>query len=194
MYKIDQDTPTYWDLNYAAGFYQDNIIGDHIFWKRFLDEFFQGDRKYNILELGCGVGMATDFLKREGHNAFGIDYSKVAIKEAIRRYGDLYICDDIRTYKHYLDADYIVCFEVIEHFKDPRIVLRNIAKNLRQGGSLIFSVPRKGGKFADIDQHHTIFDYEKIIDMFSYFFDKIEFYNLDPLTKKDNIYGVARRK
>lgn len=71
--------------------------------------------------------------------------------------------------------DTIVSFETIEHVSDPDFFVRNMAKALRPGGHLIFSVPH----MVDNHEHKTLFDETKIRELISRYLKIAEFYIQD---------------
>lgn len=74
-----------------------------------------------ILEVGCGMGYLTYSLIKDGYNATGLDISQNAVDEAIRNFGEHYICADIfkfaEEHKDYYDI--VIMTEVIEHVDSP---------------------------------------------------------------------------
>ena len=103
----------------------------------------------DILDLGCGPGLYTEILANEGHNVTGVDFSQNSIDYAnkVAKNKGLninYIC------KNYLNLDFVEnSFDlVILIFTDfgvlnpdeRNILLNNISKILRPGGTLIFDV------------------------------------------------------
>lgn len=97
----------------------------------------------DVLEVGCGYGDVCFPLLSLGHMVTGIDINPVAVK----------MCRDRNTYHgkfwvanaQYFDMkheyDVIICSEVIEHVKEPGLVLDQIVKHCKPGTRLIFSVP-----------------------------------------------------
>nr|WP_319395131.1 class I SAM-dependent methyltransferase [uncultured Desulfobacter sp.] len=85
-------------------------IWDHIFlskeWGRYPSEhlvrftainFYKANRKGKILEVGCGPGANIWFFGREGLDAYGIDSSSVAIRQAEKRLSEDKISANLRV-------------------------------------------------------------------------------------------------
>ncbi|MFW5945651.1 MAG: class I SAM-dependent DNA methyltransferase [Candidatus Natronoplasma sp.] len=72
--------------------------GDRDFQKKMLDRtlrFIPPDPR--IIDLGCGDGRDTDYLRRKGADVVGIDLSKEMIKLARKKYPECgFLCSDMR--------------------------------------------------------------------------------------------------
>lgn len=191
MNYIDQSTPEYWDKHYSGTPYQDSIKFDNKFWYKFLDEVFLHNHK--ILEIGCGVGQYTDYLNNLGHDIIGTDYSKNVIKICKSRYPkSKFKVLDIFKLSSEIKYDAIIAFEVLEHFTNPDLILYKIWKALDDNGKFVFSIPHKDGKFGVWHEHHTLWDYNKLIKSL-FMFKKVSFYKINSLTNNQHIFGVAER-
>lgn len=102
-----------------------------------------------ILDLGCLEGYAALTLAyhvdsiREG---VGVDLSEKAIELATKRTAALPVQFYKDSIEHYLSTtsrkfDLVMLFEVIEHVKDPKLVLKLIDKVLVPGGTVLVSTP-----------------------------------------------------
>ena len=187
---VNQDIPDYWNKMYTGEPYQDRVKTDHEIWYKFLDQALDHTKKLNILELGCGVGYYANYLSHKPveHYILATDYSKKAIEICKARYPDLvnFQVMDARDISFSSTFDVIIAFELIEHFKDPTPVLYKIMKALKPGGVFLCSLPHKKGRFGIWHEHHTLWDYNMVIERFRQFWDKIYFHrvvaNCDDLT------------
>lgn len=114
-----------------------------------------------LLDVGCGGGAFVPFARRQGFNAYGIDFSHDAIDAARRRYsretffmGTL--SDVHRLFPHLLDV--VTFFEVLEHVESPAAFLRQVHDVLRPGGFIVMSTPNRARwpirEFGDYPPHH----------------------------------------
>lgn len=99
------------------------------------------------LDFGCGVGYGTEILARSGATTMaGVDIDAEIIAAARDREHPV----NARFHPCLDDAagpvggfDFVVMFEVIEHLREPRAVLAELADRLKPGGLLIVSAPNK---------------------------------------------------
>lgn len=107
------------------------------------DLSIQKGESLRVLEIGCGLGYFTARLKKLGHAAIGFDLSKVVCQKAAEIHGDFFVAgnlDDLgEKYCGYFDA--IVCLEVLEHLDTPEHYINSLRRMLKEGGSLVASVP-----------------------------------------------------
>jgi len=97
-----------------------------------------------ILDVGCGTGALGEALKKKGNIVYGIDISKKSIEIAKKRL-DKVVQIDLETENKlpFKEAsfDLIIFGDVLEHFRDPLSVLKNIRKYLKKDGIIIISLP-----------------------------------------------------
>lgn len=101
-----------------------------------------------VLEAGCGFGHWVFWLAKQGYKVTGVDLAQKAINTA-KRYAKKnnevncqFIEADIRQLPikdNYFD--YIFSFGVIEHFRQPEFILRELKRVLKPGGKIFLSVP-----------------------------------------------------
>lgn len=80
-----------------------------------------------VIDFACGIGYGTRILAEAGHKARGYDCDNEALSYAERHYsgaGTLFITQDGADPNPLPLSDAAVCFETIEHLKDPRPLLR----------------------------------------------------------------------
>lgn len=99
-----------------------------------------------ILEVGCGGGLICEELARRGARMVGIDPSQAALQTAREHAQQSGLAGRI-TYKQgyaealpYADASFraLVCLDVLEHVRDLRATIAEIARVLAPGGVFIF--------------------------------------------------------
>ena len=106
-----------------------------------------------VLDVGCGGGILSESLAKEGANVTGIDQGENVIKIAKLHmkesklninYKQLNIEDFFKINKEKFDC--ITCLEMLEHVPDPSSVIEKCAKLLKPGGSVFFSTINRNPK------------------------------------------------
>lgn len=98
------------------------------------------------LDMACGTGYGSAILSSLAKNLVGLDISKQAVLWA-KKNNTFYcpatfIVRDIEKQTVSKMFDSIVCFETIEHLKNPQVFLQKMSTyNIKKNGKLIFSVP-----------------------------------------------------
>lgn len=118
--------------------------------KRLLAKYVKSGQTF--LEIGCAPGKLLAWVERElGATVSGLDYSQPGIESARQLFAALGIQADLRSedifQTTFPDASFDVVFSagVIEHFDDPRDIVRRHAELLKPGGVAVISVPNYGG-------------------------------------------------
>lgn len=199
---MELNSAEYWNTIYSKGFYQDSVENDHKVTYKFLDQLIKEGS--SVLEIATGSGFAVSYLAREKSClCIGTDLSSVAIAECIKRYEKMImdskiafrIMDIRKPDLGGLFFDHVLAFEVIEHLetKDLYRSLINMRKFLKPTGSLIFTIPMKGGRHDELECHTQHFDYNSIINtMFLAGFRSVKIINI-PEYAGNGIFGEARQ-
>lgn len=93
------------------------------------------------LEIGCADGRFLEYLRAQGWHAQGIEPAEKAALVARSRGFDVHsgtLEPDLFPAAHF---DAVFAWMVIEHVHDPRQVLQEVRRILRDSGSLVMSVP-----------------------------------------------------
>jgi 2-polyprenyl-6-hydroxyphenyl methylase / 3-demethylubiquinone-9 3-methyltransferase len=99
--------------------------------------------KKTILDVGCGGGILCEAMAAKGAEVTGLDVEvdtlEVAKAHAKTRGLTIdYVCCPVEDY----DAktfDIVTCMEMLEHVKDPQLVINHCARLLKPGGYLFLS-------------------------------------------------------
>jgi len=111
--------------------------------KRFLHPFIP-DGPNVLMDVGCAAGsMGKSLLEsNKAIEVIGVELFAAAAAEARKHYKTVHVGDlDVMelNYEGYFDV--VVCGDVLEHLKDPGVVLKQIHRWLKDGGLLVCSVP-----------------------------------------------------
>ena len=112
------------------------------------------DRRFNLLDLGCGTGQVGAYLGRiEGH-IIGVDLSEKMIEQAAKlglysRFHNVNVLDALReTPADHYEA--ISCTDVLIYVGDLAPVIPNALRILKAGGHFVFSCESAGEDEADL--------------------------------------------
>ena len=97
-----------------------------------------------ILEVGCGAGHILEKISKG--KLYGIDISEIQIERTRKRMGDKVELkkapgENIPYEEKFFDK--VLCSEVIEHVIDPREVLKEISRVMKDDGILSLSIPNE---------------------------------------------------
>ena len=102
-----------------------------------------------VLDVGCGNGIISRGVGREGFNVYGIDVSEKAIEKARALTQLPNVTFDVisaeqlaATGKKY---EAVICSEVLEHLDHPEKLLHTLYQSLTDEGILIVTVPNGKG-------------------------------------------------
>ncbi len=104
--------------------------------------FFRGTKRHDleILDVGCGTGMAAEKLKEFGR-IYGVDISPESIKQAKERLNNAYVgpAENLPLLNDGFDV--VVCTETIEHLLSPLDAILEFNRVLKPNGYLVISTP-----------------------------------------------------
>lgn len=126
--------------------------------KRYLKTLEIIGKGNNVLDYGCGFGYGSKILSKE-NQVLGMDISDKAIEYAKKNYSDEninYSIGDLSNNGFSKQGlfDAITFFEVLEHIENPKMILQNFKKSLKNNGKLFVSVPN-GNNAPDNNEHHV---------------------------------------
>jgi 2-polyprenyl-6-hydroxyphenyl methylase/3-demethylubiquinone-9 3-methyltransferase len=96
----------------------------------------------DVLDIGCGGGLLSEELSKNGANVTGIDSSKKSISIATQHAKEKKLAIEYEN-KSIFDLeetkcfDYVICFEMIEHINNPDMLINKINK-ITKNQSMIF--------------------------------------------------------
>lgn len=141
-----------------------------------------------VLDVGCGSGAFVDECRSRGQVAYGCDIGKYSYTE-----NDNFIYhqrfEDINFPTDYFD--WVACHDVLEHSLDPKKMLSEIFRILKQGGNCVIDLPRffhESGKHHWKDIEHIWFFEDKqlikILEEIGFSIEKIK----HPINSKSVFY------
>ncbi len=98
------------------------------------------------IDIGCGGGILSEALAKEGAAVTGIDMAKASLEVAklhlIESKLDIsYLCTTAEEHanSHHGKYDLVTCLELIEHVPDPESIIKSCLSLLKPGGKLFLS-------------------------------------------------------
>lgn len=133
------------DADYAAAYA--DLYRRHWWWRvreRILLDRIRdllGDRvpHARILDIGCGAGLFFDALEQFGH-VEGIESDPIAVEQSGRWRGRIHP-GDLETFGADRTFDVILALDVVEHVRNPEIMLSRAARFLARDGHMLITTP-----------------------------------------------------
>jgi SAM-dependent methyltransferase len=96
-----------------------------------------------VLDVGCGANLDYDlFLAEHGKDVVGVEFSRSFLKLAPRN-PRIHLVQGTATALPFADGEFqaAICSETVEHIPADDAVVAEIARVLRPGGLLVFTIP-----------------------------------------------------
>jgi ubiquinone/menaquinone biosynthesis C-methylase UbiE len=146
---IDSKTPQTYDKfrDPESGFHRakcDRVFGS-----------IKVDRNWKVLEIGCGTGIYTNFLKEHFSdvNAFDIDREMVGIaNKKLGNKTNLFVADSLSIPVESKSIDFLFGVSILHHVADLSNAMEEVNRVLKPGGFLAFCEPNKLNPFTSIFQ------------------------------------------
>lgn len=166
-------------------------------------------KKGTILDIGCGDGDFLIAMNNRQWDIYGIEPSKLAGQRARRILSnDKVIVTESLTYD-FLDEsfDVITLWHVLEHIKDPVLLMNEIRRLLKKGGIVVIEVPN-----ADSPMYRTFKEYhylnlapehlflwsknslQYLLNQHDFTIEEISFFQKSRFALSRNIYRLCKPK
>lgn len=148
-----------------------------------------------LLEIGSGKGRMLDLLRREGHDARGVEVNASMIEESRRLFGQLPITHVTGAALPFASGSFatVVSFDVFEHIADSDAHLSEVKRVLVPSGTYLLQTPNKwtNSVFETIrwksftawkQDHCALHSYRQIIRRFKRHGFDVEFFDIPVVT------------
>ena len=110
-------------------------------------------KNLKVLDVGCGGGILTEAMAKQGAETTGLDLAAPLIEVAqqhakSQNLNITYICEAVEDYaeKNQGAFDVITCMEMLEHVPDPSSIIKAISTMLKPGGMVFLSTIDRSAK------------------------------------------------
>ena len=129
--------------------------------------------KGNVLDFGCGIGRLTKYIKKD--NYLGVDIDEISINIAKKNHSNykFLLLNSVEEIPGNFDV--IVLLALIEHVKNPEILLSELKNKLNKNGCIVLTTPHpmfewihdigsKIGLFSSeaSEEHETLIDFKQM--------------------------------
>ena len=105
-----------------------------------------------IIEVGCGTGFVSTYLKRQGYEMDCADLHIKGLQYCMKRdAGNSYYLFNLNESIFYEHYDGVCAFDVIEHIDNDDLVLKNMNAALKPGGFIFITVPASKRLWSEVD-------------------------------------------
>ena len=126
----------------------------------------------SLLEVGCGDGALSGLIHQTfGCRTTGVDPSPEGIKfsqEMFRKHqfeGSFHVSEGYNLKFPDKEFDFIVLADVIEHLQHPDLMLRELRRLIKPGGSIVITTPIRYSEFPEDTMHVREFYQKELIDL-----------------------------
>lgn len=128
-------------------------------------------KRGTLLDIGCAMGVLLGEAQKVGYNAQGVDISKDAVKYCRKK--GLSASQTWPTSQF----DVITAFEIIEHERDPRRMMRRVYSLLNKAGIVVLTTPNHSSFWRKMmgkwwvgyrhPEHVTFWDLRSLKELFT---------------------------
>lgn len=124
-------------------------------------KFLDSQRPLKILDVGTADGYLGAVLKQQGHYVVGVEKDEFLAKSAQPYYAKFYLADlETFDFPFREEFDFIIFADVLEHLREPEVVLGRSLSCLNATGQIIVSVPNIANLLIRIMLLFGKFDYQ----------------------------------
>lgn len=121
--------------------------------KDFISKEYQISHVENLIEVGCGHGANSHYMKEVYTNYLGVDYSNELINVARERYGNTktkFEVENIKNIEKYGNFDLVVGIGILHHVDDIEEALNKMKEIGHKNTVYIFYEPQRGNPVIQI--------------------------------------------
>ena len=124
-------------------------------YEKIITDLIPMSQKGKALDLGCGEGFYSEYLRKKGYFTIGIDNNEEMLKRAIGKYNKLFKLDVQNGLPFPNNCfNLVLAIYILEHLKNPVKTIKEIRRVLKKGGRAIIAVPNGMFNFEFFFQGH----------------------------------------
>lgn len=121
--------------------------------REYCKKIFASHQNLKLLDCGCAMGYFMEEAKQLGFDSYGVDISHYAADKAKKMFGKkirISTVENIDSLFKNERFDVITMFDLIEHLKNPRLVLLKLRKLLNKNGIIVLQTGDVSSKWATL--------------------------------------------
>ncbi|WP_108867487.1 class I SAM-dependent methyltransferase [Aquimarina aquimarini] len=175
--KISSDNPLYQRTRKAYELTLDSIQG-------------------NVLEIGCGEGYGATMYHKRAKQLTLIDKSKYSTSLIKKKFPDATVIQKkVPLLSHISDNsfDVILLFQIIEHIKNDKLLIEEIKRVLKPGGTAFLTTPNATKSIARNPWHYKEYTYDQINNLIKNVFNTYTIMGIEGNDKTDHYYATNKK-
>jgi SAM-dependent methyltransferase len=140
-----------------------NHLYNYILRRRAIARELRSDRVERILEVGSGLSPMVDPSEKIVYSE--LSFPALSLLKKRQKLGAYAVADAVRLPFAAGAFSHVICSEVVEHLPDDQAALGEMARVMKNGGSLILTFPHRRGYFALDDRFVNHFRRYELSDM-----------------------------
>jgi 2-polyprenyl-3-methyl-5-hydroxy-6-metoxy-1,4-benzoquinol methylase len=129
-----------------------------------------------VLEIGCGEGYGIKLIAPHSDRYIAIDKFKPLNPDNFKRVEFIQMEVPRLTGLQDNFFDVVICFQLIEHIKDDKTLLKEIHRVLKPGGKLLLTTPNKTMSLTRNPYHMREYTTSEFRNLISQYFDPAKIY------------------
>lgn len=120
-------------------------------------EMVEEENPQSVLDLGCSDGFLGSILRKKIKRIVGVDIKKIGRS---KYYSNIYQTDLNTSKFNFLAGekfDIIILADILEHLKNPKLILLKCKKFLKRKGTIVISIPNMGFFIVKILRYLNIY-------------------------------------
>ena len=115
----------------------------------------------NVLDVGCSDGALGERVRAQGHVVVGIDLERHdLVEDRLNKFIQADLDQGVpKTLPGLFDV--VLCADVVEHVRQPDVLLNELRAVVAPGGSVLVSIPNFGHWYPRVRTMFGLFDYDR---------------------------------